>query len=278
MEYILGWENSCSVTLKKCLIFTILETVLVTIYFIETFYSFAKEIYPSNFEPSKSHHFIKKLEQNGKLLRNYSQNIDTLETKAGVERVVNCHGSFKGCTCTLCSTKYEIQHIEDSIFAKEVPYCKCGGVIKPDITFFGESLPLEFHNLIKQDLVEADLLIVIGTSLKVQPVCNVLEMLNVNVPQILVNRNRLGGRNGFDVELLGDCDGIIEIIEKELGWSDTLSDESHDQGELPWVWKFQGAVVDHQDDSSEDESSLSSADSCENDELEVENETIVNEL
>jgi hypothetical protein len=58
----------------------------------ETFYSFAKEIYPSNFKPSTSHWFIKLLEEKGKLLRNYTQNIDTLENMAGISNVVQCHG------------------------------------------------------------------------------------------------------------------------------------------------------------------------------------------
>lgn len=58
------------------------------------FYSFAKELYPSNFQPSPSHHFVRLLEKKQKLLRNYSQNIDTLEQKAGIERVLNCHGEL----------------------------------------------------------------------------------------------------------------------------------------------------------------------------------------
>lgn len=66
------------------------------------FYSFARELYPSNFEPSPSHHFVKLLETKHKLLRNYSQNIDTLEQKAGLQRVLNCHGIlvFPACFAT----------------------------------------------------------------------------------------------------------------------------------------------------------------------------------
>jgi hypothetical protein len=60
----------------------------------ETFYSFAKEIYPSNFKPSPSHCFIRMLQDKGKLLRNYTQNIDTLENLVGIstEKLVQCHG------------------------------------------------------------------------------------------------------------------------------------------------------------------------------------------
>jgi NAD-dependent SIR2 family protein deacetylase len=60
----------------------------------QIFYSFAKEIFPSNFMPSPSHSFIKLLEDKGKLLRNYTQNIDTLEQRAGIQNILQCHGKY----------------------------------------------------------------------------------------------------------------------------------------------------------------------------------------
>lgn len=60
----------------------------------EIFYSFAREIFPSNFIPSPSHSFIKLLEDKGKLLRNYTQNIDTLEQRAGIQKILQCHGNI----------------------------------------------------------------------------------------------------------------------------------------------------------------------------------------
>lgn len=53
-----------------------------------------QEIFPGQFEPSISHKFIRQLEVNNQLLRNYTQNIDTLEKQAKIEKVVECHGSF----------------------------------------------------------------------------------------------------------------------------------------------------------------------------------------
>ena len=58
------------------------------------FFKFAKEIYPGQFQPSPAHRFIKLVESHGKLLRNYSQNIDTLETVAEIKNVIHCHGEF----------------------------------------------------------------------------------------------------------------------------------------------------------------------------------------
>ncbi len=58
------------------------------------FFKFAREIYPGQFQPSPCHKFIRCVESNGKLLKNYTQNIDTLEQVAGIQNVIQCHGSF----------------------------------------------------------------------------------------------------------------------------------------------------------------------------------------
>lgn len=84
----------------------------------EIFYSFAKELYPSKYEPSPSHLFVKLVEDQGKLLRNYTQNIDTLEHKANIKNVVNCHGSFATASCVTCGYKCEGKDIEEYIFAQ----------------------------------------------------------------------------------------------------------------------------------------------------------------
>lgn len=144
------------------------------------FFKFAKEIYPGQFKPSLSHMFVKQLEENGKLLRNYTQNIDTLEQVAGIHNVIQCHGSFNTATCTRCRYQVSSEHIRERIFQQEIPYCeKCEfniraaeqdnaeasstpGILKPDIVFFGEGLPELYHKSINQDKNKCDLLIVIG--------------------------------------------------------------------------------------------------------------------
>merc|ERR1719186_1505575 len=89
-------------------------------------------------------------------------------------------------------------------------------VMKPDIVFFGEGLPDHFHNSITRDKSYCDLLIVIGSSLKVRPVALIPSSLPPEVPQILINREPLPHCT-FDVELLGDCDSIINQICLMLG-------------------------------------------------------------
>ncbi|XP_031629185.1 NAD-dependent protein deacetylase sirtuin-1 isoform X2 [Contarinia nasturtii] len=216
------------------------------------FYQFAKEIYPGQFQPSLSHRFIKLLERKGKLLRNYTQNIDTLERVAGIENVIECHGSFATASCTRCKYMVEADEIQDDILHQRIPMCKicdtpkdgdhddndallnprpeqpfnynqlvAAGVMKPDIVFFGESLPDKFHSTIELDKSHCDLLIVIGSSLKVRPVALIPSSINQSIPQILINREQLD-HFVFDVELLGDSDVIINHMLHTLGedWND----------------------------------------------------------
>lgn len=84
-------------------------------------------------------------------------------------------------------------------------------VMKPDIVFFGEGLSDEFHTSMTVDKDQCDLLIVIGSSLKVRPVALIPNSIPENIPQILINREPLNHLN-FDVELLGDCDVIIKHL------------------------------------------------------------------
>jgi len=204
------------------------------------FFKFAREIYPGQFEPSPCHKFIRCVEKQGKLLRNYTQNIDTLEQVVGIENVVQCHGSFATASCTVCKHKVQAEVIRADIFAQKIPYCsQCSSssiiqspgddveasssnaaeqvqqpqpsIMKPDIVFFGEGLGDEFHNAVAKDKNEVDLLIMIGSSLKVRPVALIPSSIDPSVPQILINREPLPHLTP-DVELLGDCDGIINQI------------------------------------------------------------------
>lgn len=209
------------------------------------FFKFAKELYPGSFTPSLCHRFIRLLERKEKLLRNYSQNIDTLERLAGIEKVIECHGSFATASCTKCGIVVSAEEIRDEVLSTRIPMCAiCNpvninndsptenqskrishsssmtegykdlygmGILKPDIVFFGESLPEFFHPAINADRQQCDCLLVIGSSLKVRPVSLIPEFLKGNVPQILINRERIGNYV-FDIELLGDADIIVNQL------------------------------------------------------------------
>jgi NAD-dependent deacetylase sirtuin 1 len=164
------------------------------------FFRFAKEIFPGKYKPSPSHNFIAKLEKEKKMTRLYSQNIDGLEQQAGIDNVIQCHGHFYTAHCLRCGAEYKIEELKERILSSEVPLCEkiisneteeissvetCKGVIKPDIVFFGESLPKHFHAAMTQDKDDVDLLIVMGSSLKVGPVNDIPDAIPDNVPRIL---------------------------------------------------------------------------------------------
>ena len=92
----------------------------------QPFFSFAHELWPGRFNPTPCHRFIALLEKRGQLLRNYSQNIDTLEQSAGITRLVNCHGSFATATCVTCGYRCAGADIEDDILNQRIALCpKC---------------------------------------------------------------------------------------------------------------------------------------------------------
>ncbi|VDK56635.1 unnamed protein product [Gongylonema pulchrum] len=94
------------------------------------------------------------------------------------------------------------------------------GVIKPDIVFFGEDLSEEFHTRMAEDRSKVDLFVVIGSSLKVQPVARIPYSISSDVPQILINRESLPNYTP-DIELLGNCDDIVAQLALALGPSYT---------------------------------------------------------
>ncbi len=119
-------------------------------------------------EPNAAHKKLAEMEKAGKLDGVITQNIDGLHQKAGSVNVQEVHGSTLRNYCKRCHKKYPA----DAIFTAEgdIPKCHiCGGVIRPDVTLYGESLPTEaWRNAIKL-VHEADCLIVGGTSLVVNP-------------------------------------------------------------------------------------------------------------
>ncbi|KAH0517030.1 NAD-dependent protein deacetylase sirtuin-1 [Microtus ochrogaster] len=130
--------------------------------------------------------------------------------------------SFATASCLICKYKVDCEAVRGDIFNQVVPRCpRCPAdeplaIMKPEIVFFGENLPEQFHRAMKYDKDEVDLLIVIGSSLKVRPVALIPSSIPHEVPQILINREPLPHLH-FDVELLGDCDVIINELCHRLG-------------------------------------------------------------
>ncbi|KXN82421.1 NAD-dependent protein deacetylase hst2-1 [Leucoagaricus sp. SymC.cos] len=190
------------------------------------FYTLAQELYPGKFRPTPAHSFIRLLHDKELLLKCFTQNIDTLERRAGVPdaKIIEAHGSFAAQRCIDCLAPYDDFLIKVHIKEKTIPRCEgCRGLVKPDIVFFGESLPPEFIESIPL-LQQADLLIVMGTSLTVYPFARLATLVNNDCPRVLVNLERVGdfASRPDDVLLLGKCDDMIRELCQELGWEDEL--------------------------------------------------------
>ena len=134
----------------------------------EEFYSFYQKYMDCrNIEPNILHYFLKDLEQAGKLKAIITQNIDGLHEKAGSKKVYEIHGSIYHNHCLSCNHFY---HADTVFSAKGIPRCqKCGGIIKPDVVLYGEMLPEKAYLGAIEAIQKADLLIVAGTSLSVEP-------------------------------------------------------------------------------------------------------------
>ena len=132
------------------------------------------------FRPGPVHRALKHLEDLGKLAGIATQNIDMLHQKAGSSNVYEVHGSPILHHCRRCGDEktfaeilemlksksgVEVEHVN----SRSVPRCSCGGVYKPDITFFGEALPEEAFRAAQELAIRSEVFLVLGTSLTVFP-------------------------------------------------------------------------------------------------------------
>ena len=133
----------------------------------EEFYRFYKDrmLYPDA-KPNPAHLALAKLEQEGRLKAVITQNIDGLHQAAGSKKVLELHGSVHRNYCTRCGSFYDLKYILEH---EGVPHCSCGGVIKPDVVLYEESLDSDVINEALHYISKADVLIIGGTSLTVYP-------------------------------------------------------------------------------------------------------------
>ncbi|KAI4639913.1 hypothetical protein J4E93_008712 [Alternaria ventricosa] len=194
----------------------------------EPFYSLAQELYPGKFRPTITHSFISLLYQKGLLLKLFTQNIDCLEREAGVpgDKIIEAHGSFATQCCIDCKKSYPKERMNEAIQNKSVPRCVdslCDGLVKPEIVFFGEQLPSAFFD--NRGLpAQADLCIVMGTSLSVAPFSSLPQLCEDETPRLLINSERVGdmGTRPDDVLLLEDCDSGVRKLAEACGWTEEL--------------------------------------------------------
>lgn len=152
----------------------------------EYFFRFYREkMLPLGFEPNITHKVLARWEREGKLSAVVTQNIDGLHQKAGSKAVCELHGSVLRNYCTKCRKLYSAEFVRD---AEGIPRCTCGGIVKPDVVLYEESLDDETIERSICAIMAADLLIVAGTSLTVYPAAGLIRYYQ-GKRLVLINRD-----------------------------------------------------------------------------------------
>lgn len=130
----------------------------------EDFYDYARTFHYRFHEkkPNIVHTTLARWQQQGVIGTIYTQNIDMLHQLGGAKDVVEFHGTMAMHHCLKCHKSYTYEDMLDMLKSPEVPRCPCGGLIKPDVVFFGEGLDMDLFDKAIADMRRADLMLVLG--------------------------------------------------------------------------------------------------------------------
>ena len=153
----------------------------------DIFYRYYKELLMStDARPNDAHIALAQLEQMGKLSAVVTQNIDGLHQKAGSKNVFELHGSIHRNYCMKCHRFFDAEYVKNH---SGIPYCPCGGMIKPDVVLYEEALDPDVMRGAAKHIQNADMLIIGGTSLQVYPAAGFIDCYSGN-KLVLINKSR----------------------------------------------------------------------------------------
>lgn len=178
----------------------------------EEFYRFYREkmLWPQA-KPNAAHKKLSELEARGKLRAVVTQNIDGLHQAAGSRNVLELHGSVLRNYCMRCHKSYPVERILDS---GGIPKCACGGVVKPDVVLYEESLDGATLNAALAAIEGCDMLIIGGTSLAVYPAASLVNYYRGN-KLVLINKTPTPYDSRADLILAGPIGEILGGIRVE---------------------------------------------------------------
>jgi len=179
------------------------------------FFAFTRDVMDlvAGVSPTPTHFFLAALEAAGILRTVVTQNVDSLHQQAGSKNIIGVHGGYWSSHCLECRKGFTLDDLLALLDREEVPHCLCGGVVKPDVVFFGE--PVYAMDEAIAAVSDADLLMVLGSSLSVYPAAWLPE--SARCPIIVVNLGPVelapaANRYFADVEL----DPFFEKVAAEL--------------------------------------------------------------
>ncbi len=171
--------------------------------------------------PNAAHRAIAALERTGKLSCVITQNIDNLHQKAGnsSERVYELHGNVQWVRCLSCEVRYALPEVlAKREGSRDVPVCgRCGGILKPDVVFFGEALPAETLYQATVQAKACDVLLVVGSSLVVYPAASLpLYAKGAGARLAIINRDRTPADGMADVVIHASAGPVMTRIMEAL--------------------------------------------------------------
>lgn len=185
--------------------------------FFSWFQPFARLIYYA--EPNQAHYSLASMEMEGMLKTVITQNIDGLHQKAGSRSVLEVHGTLYTLTCGRCYLQHKAEDFECSyLVTGKIPTCsQCGGVLKPDVILFQEQLPRSVWLDTEKEIAKCGLMIVVGTSLEVNPVAQLpYKVLAHGGKLLIINEQETYLNERADVVINRDAAEILPAILEKL--------------------------------------------------------------
>ncbi|MFP4071459.1 MAG: SIR2 family NAD-dependent protein deacylase [Desulfovibrionales bacterium] len=163
--------------------------------------------------PNSGHQALARLEQGGKIQAVITQNIDNLHQEGGSREVVEFHGNCKRLFCTRCRQEFAPESAS-ALTQETIPWlCDCGGLVRPDVVFFGEPIP---HSALiqSQELIQlADCIVIIGTSGDVAPANSFPYMVKSRGGTVLeINLGHTGYDRIVDVRIDGRAEDVLPVL------------------------------------------------------------------
>ena len=188
------------------------ETILSHTFFVrrpeELFRFYRDKMLALDAKPNAAHEKLAQWEREGKLKAVITQNIDGLHQAAGSRKVLELHGSVLRNYCMKCGRFYDARFVQSR---EGIPRCDCGGIIKPDVVLYEESLNMETMQEAAACIRQADVLIVGGTSLVVYPAAGLIDYYRGN-KLVLINRTPTGRDDMADLVVSGSIGEIFSAL------------------------------------------------------------------
>lgn len=169
-------------------------------------------------KPNDCHKALVELEKKGKLKGVITQNIDSLHQIAGSKNVIELHGNLRDYYCTSCNRSYELSYVKK--FEGKVTCNTCGGLVRPDIVLYGESLNYDNISYAVNLISNADVLIVGGTSLVVYPAAGLIDYYKKD-KLVLINKDTTPKDSRADYLIKDDISKVMKELVEDLWTKDT---------------------------------------------------------